>query len=102
MPTQTLPTLGIIFKGKHLPVIAFYDNGGQSADRYTAVLSRFYMKASEGYHTCISFSEYPNGPLGVSIFGDCKLGEHLGKNLPREKIPAWALQHIFNRTVSVN
>jgi hypothetical protein len=65
-------------------VIAIYDSGGGSMDRYTLVLEGL---TPLGHHHCLGLSDNPGGVYGFSNFGDCKLGSHLGKKIKFSELP---------------
>lgn len=90
--TKTFPTMGLIMWGKRLPVIAVYDNGGKTIDRYTAVISRRFMPANKGFHSCLGFSD---GGRAFSQFSECRIGRHLGRKLKPEEITPEISNHLY-------
>ena len=62
-----------------MKVIAVYDNGGKSLDRYTIVVNSVVSKNRNKYqYDAISASE--NG-LGVFMWVQCERGRHLGQKI---------------------
>ncbi len=73
--------------------LACYDNGGETADRYTVVFTK-PMKGSHGeFFVYVGMSRDPYSPQGVGTHGDSKeridrpTGNHLGKKIKFEKLP---------------
>lgn len=69
--------------------IRCYDNGGKTADRYTAV----YMDEPEDPHNrwtyaCLAMNRYPFHPQGIGIHGIAMIGKHLGKRIRFTDLPA--------------
>lgn len=58
-------------------ILKIYDNEGETFDRYTVV----FDEKHNGLYECLGLSEHPNSPLGFSQWSDCKLGNHLGKEI---------------------
>jgi len=63
-----------------LKVIAVYDNGGRSLDRYTIVTNSRVSKKHKGKYTYDALSTSENG-LGVFMWCQCIRGSHLGKKI---------------------
>ena len=62
-----------------MKVIAVYDNGGKSLDRYTIVTNSIASKNRNKYqYDAISASE--NG-AGVFMWIECERGKHLGQKI---------------------
>jgi hypothetical protein len=62
-----------------MKVIAVYDNGEKSLDRYTIVVNSIVSKNRNKYqYDAISATE--NG-LGVFMWVQCERGKHLGKKI---------------------
>lgn len=58
-------------EGAPKALLAVYDNGGRSADRYTALYGAPLWNESMGRNVpCRFMSENPFHPQGVGIFGD--------------------------------
>lgn len=82
-------------------IIRVYDNGGATADRYTVVLAkRGYEMANPAHHPMLSMSEYPNHPQGVSMFGEGRIGRHLGKRIKFYDLPENVRHHALERLAS--
>ena len=64
-----------------MKVIAVYDNGGKSLDRYTIVIDSIVSKNRNKYqYDAISASESESG-AGVFMWVQCERGKHLGKKI---------------------
>lgn len=64
-----------------------YDNGGQTADRYTVA----YLDAPTNPAfdcPCVGMSAEPFHPQGIAQHGDCQLGKHLGNRIAFVSLPA--------------
>ena len=92
-------------------VVACYDNGGKTADRYTLLFGGSLWTPSyvKGNAECgidprliqgLQMSESPSSPQGVSIWGDCLRGPHLGKKIPWSALPAHIQEHTKMRAES--
>lgn len=66
--------------------VRLYDNGGKTADRYTAV----YLDHVErgGMYGCRGMSSDPFHPQGVGMYGAAMPGRHLGRRISWEDLPA--------------
>lgn len=65
----------------NLKVIAVYDNGGESLDRYTIVTNERYksrVNPNRYMYNAISSSHYGGG---VFMWTECLRGRHLGKKI---------------------
>lgn len=65
----------------NLKVIAVYDNGGESLDRYTIVTNERYKSRTNPnryMYSAISSSHYGGG---VFMWTECLRGRHLGKKI---------------------
>ncbi len=71
--------------------IRCYDNGGKTADRYTVIymdcLTGTCEKGQEEYDA-IGMNEYPFHPQGIGQHCTAMPGNHLGKRIPFEQLPA--------------
>lgn len=73
-----------------MKLLAVYDNGGETFDRYTAVYDSIEShRDGVPMYLCLGMSEHPSHPQGFGQHGSCMLGDHLGKkinfhNLPKE------------------
>lgn len=66
--------------------IRIYDNGGQTADRYTVV----YMDEPErqpGMFACLGMNAYPFHPQGIGMHSTAMPGPHLGKRIGWDALP---------------
>ncbi len=61
-------------------VIAIYDNGGRTLDRYTIVTNNRVSPMYNGRYTYDALSASENG-LGVFMWVQCIRGNHLGKRI---------------------
>lgn len=71
---------------KALKKVRIYDNGGKTADRYTAV----FMDEPErpaGIFGALGMSEKPFHPQGVGMHCSAAPGKHLGKRITYEQLP---------------
>ena len=73
--------------------VAIYDNGGKSLDRYSVVLVDEPWNNS-GELTCLSLSV---NAIGISMFGSCVRGRHLGKRIPFASLTKHVQNHIISR-----
>ena len=75
-----------------MKIIARYDNGGKTADRYTAV---FDLKQGR-YNVCLSMSDSPTSPQGFSQWSECdNVRGLMGKSVDR--FPDHIEAHIQDR-----
>jgi hypothetical protein len=80
------------------PILAIYDNGGKTFDRYTVILSQKFMRPSKkSYYVALGLSFNPDSPQGFSQFGEAILGSHLGKKIPWNQLPERVRKHITRR-----
>lgn len=68
-----------------LKVIAIYDNGGKTLDRYTIVTNNRVSPKHYGRYTYDAISASENG-LGVFMWVQCIRGNHLGKKIQFESL----------------
>lgn len=78
-------------------IIRVYDNDGSTADRYTVVLSRRGYTVAFGHYPCLSFSGSPDHPQGVSMWGECTIGRHLGRQIRFIDLPDELQEHVIRR-----
>lgn len=64
-------------------------------DRYTVV----FEGDKDGRFPCLGLSAEPHSPQGVSQWGLCEEGEHLGKKIPLKMLPDNILAHVLGRTI---
>ena len=80
---------------------AIYDNGGKTFDRYTVVFdsSRIDYRCKEYklIYDCLCLSDNPEHPTGVSMWGECTIGKHLGKKITLKSLPKHIQEHIAMR-----
>lgn len=68
--------------------IKCYDNGGQTADRYTVAFLKQMQDTHFGrMHTCVGMSANPFHPQGVGQHTVCTLGSHMGKVVKFKDLP---------------
>ena len=70
---------------------------GDTSDRYTVVLKRRGYDLPYPLYPCLGLSGAPEHPQGVSQFGDCKLGRHLGKRIAWGDLPENVQAHVAGR-----
>lgn len=72
-------------------ILAIYDNGGETFDRYTVVYdNEWHIKTGheeDKLYECLSMSENPTHPQGVGQHSSCQNGDHLGKKITFEELP---------------
>lgn len=79
-------------------VVAVYDNGGKTADRYTVLYgaphwsedyAAYYWRIGQSPRMTPArfMSENPFHPQGVGMYGDCERGPHLGKKIRYSDLP---------------
>lgn len=68
-------------------LVAIYDNGGKSFDRYTAVFLTF-ERGTNGLYQAVGMSEDPYHPQGFGQHTEVKRGRHLGKRIEFKNLPA--------------
>lgn len=79
-------------------IIRVYDNGGKTSDRYLVVLAkRGYVMANPAHHPMLSMSDEPSHPQGVSLFGEGRIGKHLGKRIKFDDLPEKVRIHALER-----
>jgi len=76
--------------------VKVYDSGG-CADRYTVALLHWDWDKMGPYYPCLGLSSAPDHPQGVSQFGHCLLGRHLGKRIAFADLPENVQAHIRAR-----
>jgi len=80
-----------------------YDNGGESADRYTVVFTGNYTSKTSGEHWYLGMSGQPFHPQGIGQHGssptqiDKPKYSHLGKKVTFENLPS-EVQKCVNQT----
>jgi len=74
-----------------------YDNGGDTADRYTVISSDDLKNPSGGLVDMLGLSDNPSSPQGVSMFSQGKAGNHLGKKIKFSSLEKHIQKHIQSR-----
>lgn len=66
---------------ENFKVIAVYDNGGKTLDRYTIVTNeRYKSRTNPNRYIYNGIASSENG-LGVFMWTECLIGRHLGKKI---------------------
>lgn len=78
--------------------IRLYDNGGATADRYTAVDMR-RPERQAGTYAAVGFNEAPFHPQGFGQHTVAMPGAHLGRRIKPDALPEQA-RRFFNSFVS--
>ena len=69
-----------------MKTVRIYDNGGKTADRFTAVFMA--QPQGRGLYSGISMSESPFHPQGVGQHCSAMPGRHLGRRIALASMPA--------------
>lgn len=79
-----------------MPKITVYDNAGTSLDCYTVVIQdEDWQEPGAKYKPCLGFNGCPEHPsCGISMFGDCLEGPHLGKRISFEELSEELQRHV--------
>ena len=65
-----------------------YDNGGETADRYTVVFKKQKGNGGGPYYPYLAMSGDPNSPQGFCQHGETDvIGKHLGKRISFDDMP---------------
>ena len=85
-----------------LKIRSIWDNNGETADRYTIVTN--YRESGprgsfDGHPVflALSINQNCNSPQGVSMFGSCVEGDHLGKKIGLKDLSLELQGHIIAR-----
>jgi len=85
-------------KQQALKVIAVYDNGGKTIDRYSVyynfVQSRPQVRPKQ--YMCLGMNAAPFHPQGIGMHSSGCLGRHNGKRIRLEDLPADCQQAVKN------
>jgi len=82
---------------KALKVIAVYDNGGKTIDRYTVYYNDVEcVKDGKKMYSCLGMNAAPFHPQGVGMHGCGQLGRHNGKRIKLEDLPEDCQQAVRN------
>ena len=87
LENNVIPQARRILKEIDNPIIAIYDNGGKTFDRYTVYFSRSYMPEIKPYYGCFGMSEKPQHPQGFGQHSKGTLGRHNGKRIAFNQLP---------------
>ena len=79
-----------------MKILACYDNGGKTFDRYTIVFDETekYHASGNVFNACLAIG---NDPRGFSQWSTCQMGRHLGKKLKFEELPENVQKHVIAR-----
>ena len=66
------------------PILAIYDNGGKTVDRYTV----YYNEREGAFYCGRGMSESPFHPQGFGLYISGSLGRHNGRKILFEDLPA--------------
>jgi hypothetical protein len=77
-------------------VVAVYDSGGKTADRYTILLREWHDRRQQ-LIGCLGLSDNPTHPQGFSQFSGAMRGPHLGKKLRWDQLPPTIQNHVQAR-----
>lgn len=82
-----------------MPRVTVYDNGGETADRYTIVLhgKDWDAGARRGYKMMLGLSSNPSDPQGFSQWTEGHEGKHLGKKIKFSSLPKNVQSHAVVR-----
>ena len=85
-----------------LKIRSIWDNEGETADRYTVITTYqeeypFNKYNNNTVYLGLSFSTNCNSPQGVSMFGSCVEGDHLGKRIKLSDLSPELQDHVFDR-----
>lgn len=82
-----MATKRVLVKPK-IKVIAIYDNGGKTADRYTVYYNIVEsIRNGNNLYACLGMSEHPFHPQGIGMHSSGRLGRHNGRRIPFDKLP---------------
>lgn len=77
-----------------------YDNGGETADRYTIVFTGNYTRRTNGAHVYLGCNAEPTHPQGIGQHGESSGGpidrpsyKHLGRKVPFSTLPE-SVKHV--------
>jgi len=79
-----------------MKIIAVYDNGGKTVDRFTVYFNEDYNRQGT-MKECLAMSEYPTHPMGFSQFSGGQLGRHNGKRIKFSDLPQHIQDHVNSR-----
>lgn len=92
---RTGPDFGCVLfeRVSMLKMIAVFDNGGASIDRYTIVTN----DKECGYYRCLCVSDNPDWPQGVSQWGLCAIDHSDGGQIDFADLPENVQKHVLGR-----
>jgi hypothetical protein len=71
-----------------MKLLAIYDNGGKTFDRYTVYYNEIEKIVNgKKMYMCLGMSEHPCHPQGFGQHSTGMLGEHNGKRIILEQLP---------------
>lgn len=71
-----------------MKIHSIYDNGGESADRYTVYYKgRGTINSINGSRDCVAMDDRPFHPQGFGQHGQGMPGKHNGKRIKFEELP---------------
>ena len=70
---------------KNIHVVAIYDNGGKTTDRYTVYFNT--KDKRENWYPCLAMNNYPFDPQGFCQHSSGLLGRHNGKRIAFSELP---------------
>jgi hypothetical protein len=79
-----------------MKIIAVYDNGGKTFDRYTIYTNEDYNRQGT-IKVCLALSDNPNHPQGFSQFSGGTIGDHNGKRIKFTDLPQNVQEHAKSR-----
>lgn len=85
---------------KKLKVIAIYDNGGKTADRYTVYFNFVEKNTKPPSYMCMGMDEHPFHPQGIGMHCSGQLGPHNGKRITLEQLPPDCQKAVRNELAS--
>jgi hypothetical protein len=89
-----------LFPNEKPKYVRCYDNGGETADRYTIVFTGNYTSRTNGSHWVIGCSGDPFHPLGIGMTDeydyliDKPKYSHLGKKVSFDTLPEKVKQYV--------
>ena len=99
---KQLDRLNRIFPKGKPKYVRCYDNGGETADRYTVVFTGRYTHKTSGEHWYLGMSGNPFHPQGIGQHGssptqiDVPQYSHLGKKVKFEDLPEKVQECVIN------
>jgi hypothetical protein len=84
-------------------VLACYDNGGKTCDRYTVLFGGTLWEPSMGRMvSCLMMSNAPSHPMGVSMWDEISASDRacLGKHVRWLDLPEYIRNHVVARATA--